>query len=82
MAGSFGEEIGQALEPLFSEERITTIASTSVQEYIASPDHPTKIGTVRLSDGSVIAADIVVEGVGVECDTEFLKQSSEIPLSR
>lgn len=81
-----GDKIGSRIYDLFKEKGIKFIMNNTVEKYIGNGDTVTE---VHLKNGEVIPADIVVVGLGVELNTEFLagsevllKMDGSIPVDR
>jgi 3-phenylpropionate/trans-cinnamate dioxygenase ferredoxin reductase subunit len=69
------EQIGhQAAQYLMDQHRLHGI-TTRLGVGVASIEGETRAESVRLTDGSVVAADIVVVGVGVVPETRWLENS-------
>lgn len=70
---SLGREIGEYLKGLHETKGVKFIANTSVQKYIG--DDEGQVKQVELKNGATVEADVVVLGVGVTPNTQFLKDT-------
>jgi NADPH-dependent 2,4-dienoyl-CoA reductase/sulfur reductase-like enzyme len=66
-----GREMGAACAGLHTENGTRLLCGVTVTELVGER----KVEAVRLSDGSMIAADLVLVGAGVEPDTRWLEGS-------
>ena len=68
-----GAEIGAAVADLHRRHGVTVLTGVSVSDF--KPDADGNVTSLKLSDGSVIAADICVVSVGVMPNVEWLEGS-------
>jgi len=68
-----GEEVGQIFRGLLEKSGVTFRMEAGVEKATPSESDSSKVGAVHLKDGTVLEADIVIEGVGVAPATEYLK---------
>ena len=69
---ALGESTGRAVMEWHRSKGLDLRAGTGVEEIVAGPDRPE---AVRLSDGTTVAADTVVVGIGVTPATAWLEAS-------
>ena len=72
MARQLGETVGKMLEELHRDNGVRVLMDTGVAEMLGSDGHV--IG-VRLTDGSVLDADVVLVAIGAVPVTDWLKDS-------
>ena len=70
-----GREVGACLMELFKEKGVILKMNSGIESFIPSTSDADKVGEVKLIDGSTLAADIVILGIGVTPATKFLDQS-------
>ncbi|CAG8568422.1 4419_t:CDS:10 [Paraglomus brasilianum] len=70
-----GEKVGAALKAFHEKNGVTFRLDTGVASIEPSVIDSSKVGSVVLSDNTVLPADVVVVGVGVAPATEFLRSS-------
>ncbi len=70
---SLGREIGEYLKGLHETKGVKFISNTSVQKYIG--DDQGQVKQVELKNGATVEAEVVVLGVGVTPNTQFLKDT-------
>lgn len=75
-----GEKVGKVFQGLIEKNGVKFYMEASVEKATASKSDPSKVGAVHLKDGTVLEADVVIEGVGVAPSTEFLKDNKAIEL--
>ncbi len=66
-----GENSGQLLSQILTENGVTIIPSTTVTEFVGTE----KLEAVKLSAGQTVKADIVGVGVGIHLDLDYLKDT-------
>jgi NADPH-dependent 2,4-dienoyl-CoA reductase/sulfur reductase-like enzyme len=66
-----GREMGAACAGLHTDNGTRLLCGVTVAQVVGAP----RVEAVRLSDGSVIAADLVLVGAGVQPDTRWLEDS-------
>lgn len=74
LEGVLGPEVGGLLADLHRAGGVDLKMSAGVEAFVAGPDG--RVAALRLSDGSVVSATVVVMAVGVEPSTAWLKGSS------
>lgn len=75
-----GKEVGQIIQRNLEKVGIRFILDASVEKATSSSSSPQVVNEVHLKDGSTIAADIVILGVGVRPATDFLHSNESIRL--
>ncbi|KAL1630502.1 Apoptosis-inducing factor 1 [Neofusicoccum ribis] len=75
-----GEKVGKVFQGLIEKNGVKFYMEASVEKATPSKSDPSKVGAVHLKDGTVLEADVVIEGVGVAPSTEFLKDNKAIEL--
>lgn len=74
----FGEKLGSAFQQILEKNGVNFKMGAEVEK--ATPrDGGKKVGALHLKDGTVLDADLIIEGVGVGPATEFLKDSKGAP---
>lgn len=71
LAHALGEEMGRALSSLHGDHGVDVRCGVAVEGF----DGSGRVERVRLADGSAVDADVVVVGVGVAPETEWLEDS-------
>ncbi len=77
-----GERVGNIFKGLLEKNGVKFHMSASVDKATPSSTDPSKVGALHLKDGTVLPADLVIEGVGVGPATEFLKSTPAIQLEK
>lgn len=72
LAGAIGERMGKALTALHERHGTTVMTGVSVDEVVGDGGHVTQ---VKLSDGTVLDADVLVAGIGAAPATDWLEGS-------
>lgn len=75
-----GEKVGNIFRGLLEKNGVKFHMEASVEKATPSKSDPSKVGAVHLKDGTVLEADLVVEGVGVKPATDFLKEAKSIKI--
>ncbi|EKG18236.1 hypothetical protein MPH_04496 [Macrophomina phaseolina MS6] len=75
-----GEKVGQIFRGLLEKNGVKFHMEASVDKATPSKSDSSKVGAVHLKDGTVLEADLVIEGVGVSPATEYLKGNKAIEL--
>ncbi|KAJ6193114.1 hypothetical protein J3E72DRAFT_252746 [Bipolaris maydis] len=75
-----GKKVGAIFQGLLEKNGVKFKMSAGVDKATPSAADGSKVGAVHLKDGSVLEADLVIEGVGVAPATEYLKGNSSITL--
>ena len=70
---SLGTKIGQYFKDLFESKGVQFNLGTSISKISESATNPGEVGNVSLESGSEVTADVVVCGIGVTPNTDFLK---------
>ncbi|XP_012141314.2 apoptosis-inducing factor 3 isoform X3 [Megachile rotundata] len=71
-----GAEIGARVKEEFERKGVKFMFDNSIERYIAKEDAANAVGSVVLTDGSVLPADIVIIGIGSTFYTDWIKGSS------
>ncbi|KAJ9200472.1 hypothetical protein DTO164E3_4047 [Paecilomyces variotii] len=77
-----GAEVGQIFQKLLEKSGVKFHMNASVERATPSPANPTNVGAVHLKDGTVLHADLVIQGVGVRPATDFLQNNPAINLEK
>ncbi|EDU47574.1 rubredoxin-NAD + reductase [Pyrenophora tritici-repentis] len=77
-----GKKVGAIFRGLLEKNGVKFQMSASVDKATPSKDDSSKVGGVHLKDGTVLEADLVIEGVGVAPATEYLKGNSSVTLEK
>lgn len=77
-----GAEVGKIFQGLLSKNGVKFYLSASVDSAAPSSDDSSKVGSVKLKDGTSLPADLVILGVGVKPETSYLKENSAIQLEK
>ncbi|KAH7357579.1 rubredoxin-NAD(+) reductase [Pyrenochaeta sp. MPI-SDFR-AT-0127] len=77
-----GKKIGKIFRGLLEKNGVKFQMGASVDKATASKSDSSKVGAVHLKDGTVLEADLVIEGVGVAPATEYLRDNSSIALEK
>jgi NAD(P)H-nitrite reductase large subunit len=75
-----GKVPGKIFRGLLEKNGVKFYMAASVDKATPSSADPSKVGAVLLKDGTVLEADVVIEGVGVAPATEYLKNNSTVTL--
>ncbi|EUC30717.1 hypothetical protein COCVIDRAFT_107100 [Bipolaris victoriae FI3] len=75
-----GKKVGAIFQGLLEKNGVKFKLSAGVDKATPSKADASKVGAVQLKDGTVLEADLVIEGVGVAPATEYLKDNSSITL--
>jgi NADPH-dependent 2,4-dienoyl-CoA reductase/sulfur reductase-like enzyme/nitrite reductase/ring-hydroxylating ferredoxin subunit len=75
-----GKEVGKIFRGLLEKNGVKFYMKASVEKATPSKSDPKKVGAVHLKDGTVLEADLVIEGVGVKPQTSYLKDNSSVSL--
>ena len=73
LARVLGDTLGQVMADLHRDNGVDLRLGVGVEEVVAGEDG--RVASVELSDGTSIAADVVVVGIGVIPNTEWLEGS-------
>lgn len=77
-----GTKVGKIFRGLLEKNGVKFHMGASVDKATPSKSDASKVGAVHLKDGTVLEADLVIEGVGVAPATEYLKDNSSVKLER
>jgi len=77
-----GKKVGAIFRGLLEKNGVKFQMSASVDKATPSKNDSSKVGAVHLKDGTVLEADLVIEGVGVAPATEYLKDNSSVTLEK
>jgi len=77
-----GKKVGKIFRGLLEKNGVKFKMGASVEKATPSKSDPSKVGAVHLKDGTVLEADLVIEGVGVSPATEYLKENSGVTLEK
>nr|XP_031832152.1 apoptosis-inducing factor 3 isoform X2 [Nomia melanderi] len=72
----FGTTIGNRVKEEFEEKGIKFLFGNNITQFIAKADEKNDVGSVLLTDGTVLPADIVIIGIGCTFYTDWIKDSS------
>lgn len=82
MSRVMGDKVGQVFRGLLEKNGVKFKMAASVEKATPSKSDSSKVGAVHLKDGTILEADIVIEGVGVAPATEYLKNNSSVQLEK
>jgi len=77
-----GKKVGAIFRGLLEKNGVKFQMGASVDKATPSKNDSSKVGAVHLKDGTVLEADLVIEGVGVAPATEYLKDNSGVTLEK
>ncbi|KAF2017862.1 hypothetical protein BU24DRAFT_420923 [Aaosphaeria arxii CBS 175.79] len=77
-----GAKVGKIFRGLLEKNGVKFYMGASVEKATPSSTDSSKVGAVHLKDGTVLEADLVIEGVGVAPATEYLRDNSAIKLEK
>ncbi|KAL0487516.1 hypothetical protein AKO1_008636 [Acrasis kona] len=77
-----GERVGKFLQKLQESNGVEFYLKADIKHAEPSEQDAKKVGAIRLKDGSIIPADVVVLGVGVTPETSYLKNNSQFTLNK
>ncbi|XP_053986029.1 apoptosis-inducing factor 3 isoform X1 [Hylaeus volcanicus] len=72
----FGTAIGNRVREEFEAKGIKFIFKNNITQFVAKEDKEDTVGTVILTDGTVLPADIAIIGIGSTFYTDWIKDSS------
>jgi NADPH-dependent 2,4-dienoyl-CoA reductase/sulfur reductase-like enzyme len=75
-----GKEVGKIFRGLVEKAGVKFYMGASVEKATPSSKDPKKVGAVHLKDGTELEADLVIEGVGIAPQTNYLKDNSAVQL--
>jgi NADPH-dependent 2,4-dienoyl-CoA reductase/sulfur reductase-like enzyme len=77
-----GAKVGKIFRGLLEKNGVKFYMGASVEKATPSKSDSSKAGAVHLKDGTVLEADVIIEGVGVAPQTGYLKDNSEVKLEK
>ncbi|KAK7186960.1 hypothetical protein DPSP01_009340 [Paraphaeosphaeria sporulosa] len=77
-----GKKVGKIFQGLLEKNGVKFKMGASVDKATPSKNDSSRVGAVHLKDGTILEADIVIEGVGVAPATEYLKENSAVQLEK
>ncbi|KAF2713563.1 rubredoxin-NAD(+) reductase [Pleomassaria siparia CBS 279.74] len=77
-----GTKVGEIFRKLLEKNGVKFYMGASVDKATPSKSDASKAGAVHLKDGTVLEADLIIEGVGVAPATEYLKDNSGVKLEK
>ena len=77
-----GEKVGKIFQKNLEKSGVKFYMGASVDSATPSSSDKSTVGGVKLKDGTVLDADVVIEAVGVKPATEYLKDNSAITLEK
>ena len=80
MGRVMGDKVGAIFKGLLEKNGVKFYMENSVEKASPSKSEASKVGAVHLKDGTVLDADLVIEGVGIKPSTDYLKECKEIKL--
>lgn len=80
MGKVMGDKVGAIFKALLEKSGVKFHMESSVEKATPSKSDSSKVGAVHLKDGTVLEADLVIEGVGIKPSTDYLKDSKEVKL--
>lgn len=72
MIRPLGAGVGRALQRVHETHGVTVHTGVGIAELLADPEQPDRITGVVLTDGTTVAADVLIESVGSHPNTEWL----------
>ena len=75
-----GKEVGKIFRSLVEKNGVKFYMGASVEKATPSSSDSSKVGAVHLKDGTKLEADLVIEGVGIGPQTNYLKDNSAVSL--
>lgn len=72
----FGTDIGNRIKRVFEEKGVKFMFDCNITQFVAKEGEPNNVGSVILTNGQVLPADIVIMGIGSTFYTDWLKDSS------
>ena len=77
-----GAEVGKIFQRIITEKGVKFHMSASVDSAVPNEKDSKVVGAVKLKDGTVLPADLVILGIGVAPATEYLKNNKHIQLEK
>ena len=75
-----GEKVGSIFRKLLEKNGVKFHMGAYVEKGIESQERGGQIGAVSLKDGTMLEADLVVEGVGIRPATDYLRDNNTVKL--
>jgi NADPH-dependent 2,4-dienoyl-CoA reductase/sulfur reductase-like enzyme len=75
-----GKKVGKIFRGILEKNGVKFYMGASVEKATPSKSDSSKVGAVHLKDGTVLEAEVVIEGVGVAPATEYLKDNKAVEL--
>ncbi|KAI9825032.1 MAG: hypothetical protein M1826_007110 [Phylliscum demangeonii] len=75
-----GAEVGSVFQQLLEKNKVKFHMSADVARATAAATDPHRVAAVHLQDGTELAADVVILGVGVAPATDFLRDNAAVSL--
>lgn len=77
-----GKEVGQIFQKSLEKNGAKFYMGASVDSAVPSSKDSSKVGGVKLKDGTTLDADLVILGIGVAPATEYLRDNSAVKLEK
>lgn len=77
-----GSKVGEIFQNIIAKKGVKFYMSASVDSALPSESDSKTVGAVKLKDGTVLPADLVILGIGVAPATGYLKDNSGIHLEQ
>ncbi|XP_076644310.1 apoptosis-inducing factor 3 isoform X2 [Halictus rubicundus] len=71
----FGAEIGNRVRQEFEEKGIKFLFGNNIAQFVEKETDKNSVGTVVLTDGTVLTADVAIIGIGSTFYTDWIKDS-------
>lgn len=82
LAGVLGPAVGRTVQKLVEGAGVRFRLGTSVAAALPATGDEGRVGAVQLADGSTVAADVVILGVGIKPATEYLAHNADVALKK
>lgn len=77
-----GAQVGRAIQRGLEKAGVVFRLSSAIAKAEPAADDASRVGAVLLQDGTRLAADLVVQGVGMKPATDFLRDNSAFSLQQ
>jgi len=77
-----GAEVGRIFQKTLEGNGVKFHMEAGVDKALPSKSVPSKVGAVKLQDGTVLEADLVILGTGVKPATEYVKENKSVELQK
>lgn len=67
------EQSGRIIEAALKKGGVKILYASQVEEVVGDAQRPDRVEGVRLTDGTALPADMIMAGVGTQCDLEWVK---------